>query len=529
MAERTFLFTSESVTEGHPDKIADQISDAVLDAALTNDPMSRVACETLITTGLVVVAGEMTTDTYIDIPRLVRETVKGIGYTRAKYGFDAETCGVVVAIDEQSPDIAQGVDKAYELTHDPGDDDPLDSVGAGDQGMMFGYASNETRELMPLPIMLAHRITKRLSEVRKADVLPYLRPDGKAQVSIRYDVDADGKQTPGRRSSACSISTQHREGLDPEAMIKPDLIEHVLRPILPKDLYDEKQLDDPRLRLRQPDRQVRDRRPDGRHGPDRTQDHRRHLRRRRAARRRRVLGQGSDEGRPLSRVRRALRGEEHRRRRARRPRQIQVAYAIGVAHPFSVLVETFGTEKLPVERIEALVKRALRPASGRDPARPRPAPADLPQDRRVRPLRPRRPRLHVGAHRQGRRAARGRRPRGRHRLALARARTSPSAAFSPIDFSTPPTRHAQLAGGRLRGAQLDDRAGREALVVEPVQEVAVVLGEAHDRRARPGLERRQRLELAVLGLLDVGIDRPAVRAAVGMAELARRSARPCRR
>src|SRR4051794_25073488 len=244
MAERTFLFTSESVTEGHPDKIADQISDAVLDAALANDPMSRVACETLITTGLVVVAGEMTTSEYIDIPRLVRETVKGIGYTRAKYGFDAETCGVVVAIDEQSPDIAQGVDTAYELQHDPGDDDPLDKVGAGDQGMMFGYASNETRELMPLPIMLAHRLTRRLSEVRKADVLPYLRPDGKAQVSVRYEVDADGRQTPVEIERVL-ISTQHREGLDPEAMIKPDLIEQVLRPILPKDLYDESSLEAP--------------------------------------------------------------------------------------------------------------------------------------------------------------------------------------------------------------------------------------------------------------------------------------------
>jgi S-adenosylmethionine synthetase len=244
MAERTFLFTSESVTEGHPDKIADQISDSVLDAALADDPLSRVACETLITTGLVVVAGEMTTETYIDIPRLVRETVKEIGYTRAKYGFDAETCGVVVAIDEQSPDIARGVDQAYEVQHEPGDDDPLDNVGAGDQGMMFGYASNETRELMPLPIMLAHRIAKRLAEVRKADVLPYLRPDGKAQVSIRYDVDAQGRQSPAAIERVL-ISTQHREGLDPDTLIKPDLIEHVLRPILPKDLYDEAQLDEP--------------------------------------------------------------------------------------------------------------------------------------------------------------------------------------------------------------------------------------------------------------------------------------------
>src|SRR5437870_2914462 len=244
MALRSFQFTSESVTEGHPDKVADQISDVILDAALERDPNSRVACETLITTGLVVVAGEMTTTDYIDIPRLVRETVKGIGYTRAKYGFDAETCGVVVAIDEQSPDIAQGVDNAYEVQHDPGDDDPMDKIGAGDQGMMFGYASNETRELMPLPIMLAHRITKRLSEVRKADVLPYLRPDGKSQVSIRYDVDGDGRRTPAAIERVL-ISTQHREGLDPESLIKPDLIAHVLRPILPTELYDEEQPEDP--------------------------------------------------------------------------------------------------------------------------------------------------------------------------------------------------------------------------------------------------------------------------------------------
>src|SRR5436305_14445562 len=244
MSARTFVFTSESVTEGHPDKIADQISDAVLDAALANDRASRVACETLITTGLVVVAGEMTTSKYTDILELVRNTIKQIGYTRAKYGFDAETCGIVVAIDEQSPDIALGVDNAYEVQHDPGDDDPLDRVGAGDQGMMSGYATNEPRELMPLPIMLAHRITRRLSEVRKADVLPYLRPDGKAQVSIRYEVDADGRQTPVEIERVL-ISTQHREGLDSEAMIKPDLAEQVLRPILPKNLYDERRLEDP--------------------------------------------------------------------------------------------------------------------------------------------------------------------------------------------------------------------------------------------------------------------------------------------
>src|SRR5206468_5804709 len=239
MAAREFLFTSESVTEGHPDKIADQISDAVLDAVLRDDVNGRVACETLVTTGLVVVAGEVTTETWVDIPRLVRQTIAGIGYTRAKYGFDAETCGVMVAIDEQSPDIARGVDESYETQH--GESDPIDRIGAGDQGMMFGYASTETEELMPLPIMLAHRITKRLSEVRKADVLPYLRPDGKAQVTVRYEIDEHGHQRPVEIDRIL-VSTQHAEGCDAESLIKPDLIDRVLRPILPSDLYSEKRL-----------------------------------------------------------------------------------------------------------------------------------------------------------------------------------------------------------------------------------------------------------------------------------------------
>jgi S-adenosylmethionine synthetase len=364
MAARTFQFTSESVTEGHPDKIADQISDAVLDAALGNDPTSRVACETLVTTGLIVIAGELTTDTYIDIPRIARDTVKAIGYTRAKYGFDAETCGLVVTVDEQSPDIAQGVDRAYEVQHDPGDDDPLDRLGAGDQGMMFGYATNETRELMPLPIMLAHRIAKRLSEVRKADVLPYLRPDGKAQVSVRYEVDADGRQRPIEIERVL-ISTQHREGLDTESMIKPDLVEQVLRPILPRELYDERRLEDPGFVYVNPTGKFVLGGPMGDTGLTG----------------RKIIvdtyggaaphGGGAFSGKDPTKVdRSAAYAARYVAKNVVAAGladrcQIQVAYAIGVARPFSVLVETFGTENLDVATIETLVQEHfdLRPAA----------------------------------------------------------------------------------------------------------------------------------------------------------------------
>jgi S-adenosylmethionine synthetase len=363
MTSRSFSFTSESVTEGHPDKMADQISDSVLDAVLANDPEGRVACETLVTTGLVVVAGEITTECYVDIPSLVRNRIREIGYTRAKFGFDAETCGVVVAIDEQSPDIAQGVNASYENQH--GDNDPLDKVGAGDQGMMFGYASKETDELMPLPIMLAHRLARRLAEVRKADVLPYLRPDGKTQVTVRYEHDEQGRQRPVEIERVL-ISTQHRDGLDVDTLLKPDLIEHVIEPILPKDLYDQRRLEH--------DRDFVYCNPTGKFvigGPMGDS----------GLTGRKIIvdtyggaaphGGGAFSGKDPTKVDRSAAyaarwvaknvvaaGLADRC-------QIQVAYAIGVAHPLSVLVDTFGTEAIPVPNIEELVREHfdLRPAA----------------------------------------------------------------------------------------------------------------------------------------------------------------------
>ena len=364
MAVRSFPFTSESVTEGHPDKIADQVSDSVLDAVLREDPAGRVACETLITTGLVVVAGEITTTTYVDIPRLVRDRIREIGYDRAKYGFDADTCGVIVAIDEQSPDIAQGVDESYEIQHEAGGDD-LDRTGAGDQGMMFGYACNETETLMPLPITLAHRIAKRLSEVRKADVLPYLRPDGKSQVTVRYEVDEHGLQRAVEIEQVL-VSCQHRDGLDIETLLKPDVIEHVLEPILPPELYDAH-------RLRH-DRNFVLVNPTGRFvagGPisdtgvtgrkiivDTYGGSARH-------------GGGAFSGKDPTKVDRS--GAYAARHVAKNlvaagladRCELQIAYAIGVAHPVSIELECFGTETVPLGRLEELVREHfdLRPAA----------------------------------------------------------------------------------------------------------------------------------------------------------------------
>jgi S-adenosylmethionine synthetase len=355
LSDNEFLFTSESVTEGHPDKIADQISDGVLDAVLRDDPFGRVACETLVNTGLVVVSGEITTDTYVDIQDIARDTIKRIGYTDAEYGFDYHTCAVINAIDKQSADIAQGVDVAWEARTDPGDDDEFDVAGAGDQGMMFGYASSETEELMPLPISLAHKLARRLADVRKAELVPYLRPDGKTQVTVRY---VDGRPV---EIVKLLISTQHRDGA--ESLIKDDLWEHVVEPVLPEDLYDRRSLQKSFLVN-----------PTGRFvigGPmgdcgltgrkiivDTYGGMARH-------------GGGAFSGKDPSKVdRSAAYAARYVAKNvvaaglAERA-EVQVAYAIGVAHPVSVMVETFGTEKLGRGRILELISEHfdLRPGA----------------------------------------------------------------------------------------------------------------------------------------------------------------------
>ena len=347
-------FTSESVTEGHPDKMADQISDAILDAILVEDPHGRVACETLLTTGLVVVAGEITTKAYVDIPRLVRSTVCAVGYDRESYGFDGNTCGVVTAIDEQSPNIAQGVDAAYEVRAKSQDEDALNAQGAGDQGMMFGYACDETDDFMPLPIWLAHRLAQRLAEVRKAGVLPYLRPDGKTQVTFDYE---DGRPVALR---TVLISTQHQPGLDLETLLKPDLREHVIHPLLPPQFAEDRyellanptgsfELGGPHADTGLTGRKIIVDTYGG------------------AARH----GGGAFSGKDPSKVDRS--GAYAARWVAKhivaagaaRRCEIQVAYAIGVAHPVSVMVETFGTETVDPRRIEKVITEVfdLRPAA----------------------------------------------------------------------------------------------------------------------------------------------------------------------
>jgi len=364
MTARTFPFTSESVTEGHPDKIADQISDAVLDAVLRDDPGGRVACETLVTTGLVLVAGEISTETYVDVQKLVRRQIAEIGYTSSELGLDAETCGVMTSIQEQSPDIARGVDTAYEVQSNPDDDDPLDRIGAGDQGMMFGYACTETPELMPLPIVLAHKICKRLAAVRKEGLMPYLRPDGKSMVTVRYEIDEHGRQQPVEIERLLVVC-QHKDGVDVESVIKTDTIEHVLRPIVPGDLYDERRLGERDFVLVNPTGKFVEGGPKADTGMTG----------------RKIMvdsyggaarqGGGCFSGKDPTKVDRsaayAVRYVAKNLVAAGLAErcELQVAYAIGVAHPVSIQVECFGTEAIPVPQIEVLVREHfdLRPAA----------------------------------------------------------------------------------------------------------------------------------------------------------------------
>jgi S-adenosylmethionine synthetase len=349
-----FTFTSESVTEGHPDKMADQISDSILDAMLTQDPYSRVACETLVTTGLCMVAGEITTEAYVDIPSVVRDTINGIGYDRESFGYDGSTCGVMISIDEQSPDIAQGVDTSEEVRAGTSGEDQTNEQGAGDQGMMFGYACDETDVLMPLPIHVAHRMAERLAEVRRAGTVPYLRPDGKTQVSFDYE---DGKPV---RLRTVLVSTQHDDGIERDEVIRPDLIEHVINPVIP----DQFKGDDFEVFVN----------PTGRFvigGPvgdagltgrkiivDTYGGMARH-------------GGGAFSGKDPSKVDRSAAyatrwvAKNVVAAGAATRCEVQVAYAIGVAHPISIMVETFGTETVDRDKIDIAVRDVfdLRPAA----------------------------------------------------------------------------------------------------------------------------------------------------------------------
>jgi S-adenosylmethionine synthetase len=353
---RSYLFSSESVTEGHPDKLADRISDSILDAMLREDPYSRVACETLVTTGLVIVSGEITTEGWVDIPSVVRTTVTDVGYTNARFGLDGETCGVMTAIQEQSPDIARGVEDSYE--HREGHSgDALDILGAGDQGMMFGFACRETEELMPLPIAMAHRLSRRLADVRKAGVIPYLRPDGKSQVSIEY---ADGKPV---RVDSVLISAQHREEVDVETLLRPDIIAEVIDPVLREfPEIDANGMKPPMVN------------PTGRFeigGPKADT----------GLTGRKIIvdsyggmaphGGGAFSGKDPTKVDRSA---AYMARYATKNivaagladrAQLQVAYAIGTAHPTSMNLDTFGTEHADPEAILAAVREVFdfRPAA----------------------------------------------------------------------------------------------------------------------------------------------------------------------
>lgn len=345
------LFTSESVTEGHPDKICDQISDAVLDSILANDPTARVACETAVTTGMVLVMGEISTNCYVDIPKLVRETVRGIGYDRAKYGFDCETCSVLTSIDEQSSDIAMGVDEALESRE--GQKDEVEAVGAGDQGMMFGFATNETEEFMPLAIAMAHRLSRRLSEVRKNGTLPYLRPDGKTQVTVEYD---DNKVV---RIDTIVISTQHGEEVSQE-QIREDLMEHVIKAVVPEELLD----DETKYYINPTGRFVVGG-PQGDSGltgrkiiVDTYGGYGRH-------------GGGAFSGKDPTKVDRSA---AYAARWVAKnlvaagladKLEIQLAYAIGIAKPVSIEIDTFGTGKKSEEEIVSIVEKVfdLRPGA----------------------------------------------------------------------------------------------------------------------------------------------------------------------